>query len=227
MDLQAHAARITNMNSFRRGTVSRARIVAMVVVGGCLLVASQVVQADGTSRSPDGDQASSDVVRETTRFGVSAGLPKGWTVADKPLVPKLTNPRSVAAFGTFRMPVGGGGDCGMYPAKALATMSINDTLIHIQESRVSAGAKWFKMAPRRPRTFDISRTSDLSKMALLRGPNYLGRWSHRFDFRAGRRYFYVFVAFGSRPDKSAIAIAEQILNSLNFSKRSPVPWQLS
>lgn len=212
---------MSNMDSFRKRISNRAWIVALVVSGGCLFVASQVVQAGGTSPSPDGDQASSGVVRETTRFGVSVSLPKGWNVAGKPLVPKLIDPRSVAAFGTFEMPVGGGGECGMYPAKALTAMGANDTLISIQETRVRAGAKWIKSARRRPQTFD------LSKLAARRRPNFLGRWGRRFEFRAGRRHFYATVAFGSRPDEPAIAAAERILNSLNFSKRSPVPWQVA
>ncbi len=216
-DLSDAGPRIWDMERNSKRFLALGRVFgAVAITGACLLVMTQLVNARTGESSPVG--AGGDLTAETSSvispYGVSAQLPDRWQMSADKLVPKLVSPREIAAFGTFEMPVGGGGNCGRYPTKALSRMTDDDALIQIQETYVATGAKWLKSQPSRPTEFPV-------EAKRYRDSGVRGIWGQQISFRAGPRYFDILIAFGSAPSKSAITEAEEVLNSLDFAKIRP------
>lgn len=150
-------------------------------------------------------------VRVSGRRDVSALLHGRWRFATKKLVPKLINPHEVAALGTFEMPSGGGGECGMYPVKALAAMGPDDALVFVQVAGSGSRSREERLHRSRHRLPALRLTKVW--WTSLAG----GVWMMRsFNRRVGDRTLYLTVAFGGKPSASAKEEVEAIIGSLRF-----------
>jgi hypothetical protein len=152
-----------------------------------------------------------------SEHGVAGRIPPAWNLAQGRLVRNLINPREVMTVGTGPLPAGAGGNCGRYPAAAMAAMRGGDRLVSIQTSPKVEGAKWFGRLDVWP---DHAQLPKARPMLIADGPE--PRVAHRvftqrLDVREGDSYFWIFVAYASPPTHIQIEQAERILDTIEVS----------
>jgi hypothetical protein len=146
--------------------------------------------------------------------GLAVGLPPGWYVAPRRLVPALINPREILSMGTGRLPVGGGGNCGRYPEAALERMRLGDRLISVQGSGGPPAAAWFRREDRWTHGFELGPLREPAIRRRPHGPPI--RASATYVRRDGHSY-WVFVAFAGSATPAAREQAERIVGGIRIS----------
>ncbi len=153
-------------------------------------------------------------------LGVSATIPDGWHLADKPLT-SIINPREVLAVATH--PLAGGGKAGgpCWTAKeALDAMPADAALIWLLEYRPARGDVWADLPrsrfPPRLEPFSLER-ADLQRGACGAG---LGLST---TFRDADRPFQLWLLFGDEVTDARLAEAAQILSGLQFDELPALP----
>ena len=199
----------------RRGIVSTS-IAGVAAAGGVALTIGWLIGSGAASAggSP-GWTTYSDRGHQLT-----VSFPSAWHRARTRLVPQLSDPREILSLGTGHLQVGSGGDCGRYPAKAMAAMGRGDVLISIQEGFAPPGAKWLAELPRRPSHFQI-RSPGPGFEKVSRRFAFLPRFSKdgsilEFNFRARDRAFWVLLAMGGSVQPKVREAALSVLDSLRF-----------
>lgn len=188
----------------------RLRRASYLAAGIGLSVLAYTALAPG-SAAPDGGWTT---YREPER-GLAVGVPPGWHVAPRRLVPALINPRELVSLGTGPLPVGGGGNCGRYPEAALEHMHRGDRLISIQGSGGPPGARWFRHEPRWTSGFALGPLREPASRHRAGGPAI--RASATYVRRAGHSY-WVFVAFAGPAPPAARDQAERIVRSVRLDE---------
>ncbi len=120
-------------------------------------------------------------------YGLTGSIPPGWHLASRALVPKMLNPREVLSLGTGPLPVGGGGNCGAYPIKAIEAMGPKDAIISIQERRGALGDY-----PPRPKHFGLRSLRPTS--GARRIAHVMGYVTTNVFFRDSGRAFTAMIA---------------------------------
>lgn len=142
--------------------------------------------------------------------GLDGAIPPGWHLAKRVLVPKMIDPREVISLGTGPLPVGGGGNCGAYPIKAIEAMGPKDAIISIQERRGSRGG-----FPARPEHFGLR--SLRSTPGTRRNARIMGFATTSIFFRDSGRAFTAMVATRRPASPSLRQRLGRILDHLEIS----------
>jgi hypothetical protein len=157
------------------------------------------------------------------RYSFEGRLPPGWRRSDARLVPLLM-PREVLSVGTFRMPAGGGGNCGREPVTAIRRMRPGDALVSIQEYQVTD-----RMRPHLTRSFPPKALQlgleglRFGRAASAAGDPGVPVIYGTIPFSEAGRAFDALVYFRGRPSAGLRDAASRVLAELTFGKR-PRPW---
>lgn len=173
---------------------------AVLVTGAALFVAL------ASSTHGVGDEPGSAPFSKPN--GTAGRIPPNWRVAPKQLVPQMLDPREVVSLGTGPLRVGGGGNCGRYPAAALRAMTAGDTLITVQVRRNADLGSW------PPNT---SMPKPLPMPSTDAVPGAVGR-VYVQELYLDRGEIWAYVAYGSRPSAAELETAEQILTSISLGR---------
>jgi hypothetical protein len=148
---------------------------------------------------------------------VALRLPPGWRWAEDRLVPKLLMPREILSIGTFRMPVGGGGNCNREPIAAIRRMERGDALISIQEYPVTAkmGSHLTRNFPPMPARVELGRLERSAAGAAVEVPTSIAT----IPFSEHGRAFDALVYFRGRPNPQLRQTVASILGSLRLERR--------
>jgi hypothetical protein len=146
-------------------------------------------------------------------------LPVGWQRSAERLVPLLM-PREVISIGTFRMPAGGGGNCGREPVAAIRRMRRGDALISIQEYTVTASMRPLATGSFPPKSrgldFDQLRFGRVARTTGAPGdPGVAVTWA-TIPFSESGRAFDALVYFRGRPSAALRRAASRALAELRF-----------
>jgi hypothetical protein len=200
----------------------RRRIAArdgLVVVA--LLAAALVFGLSATSGSTEEAGRPSGKTIVDGRFGYTVRLPAAWRGAASPLVPDLLDPREILAVGNFRMPVGGGGNCGSEPVVAIRRMAPGDALVELKEVAVNRSMRRRLRAGVYPPTL----SQELADLPLRRSPMPAGErtprghtlWYGKLTFRSSGRWFEALLYAEGRP-QGRLAQMEKILRDIDFER---------
>jgi hypothetical protein len=168
------------------------------------------------------------------RHGFRVTFPSSWRRAPRPLDPMLSNPKEILSLGSGPLPVGGGGDCHLFPAKAMAAMGPRDVLVSLKEDLADRVGGALRGTPPRPRHFGIvyrPRThgrlqraehyGEMNRPGEIRSENLSehAAWTEIL-FRDRERSFRVVVAIGSQASARARQDVRHTLDSLRFRPTS-------
>jgi hypothetical protein len=157
-------------------------------------------------------------------------LPSAWKRAPSPLVTSRGDPSEILSLGSGPMPVGGGGECGFYPAAAMAAMGPRDVLISIKEDRARLKPKLLRFVPLRPRHFQVryrprlpgdsqpwQRYGEMNRPGEIRsdGLSPHAAWTELL-FRQHGRSFRALVAIGIKASGQKREQAHRTLDSLRL-----------
>jgi hypothetical protein len=132
---------------------------------------------------------------------VEADLPPGWTESRDP-VPNATNPRIVAAYGTWAFPTGG--DCG--PESALAELPTDGAFVWIVEYADPWNRGDFIVPPP---DFHLDLQQPPARWTCAAGAP-----SRVELFRIAGRYFEIHVALGQDTLPNTVALVDSLISSL-------------
>ena len=191
----------------------RSRYAWLAGVIAALLVAIAVLATIGSASQAGPRTYTSE------RYGYSLALPDGWRRAPRRLVPRLLDPREILSAGTFAMPVGGGGNCGVQPVAALQRMQPGDALITIQEEAETVAMK--RRLQNEPLTSLRKSLSELSLRRELHAPSEdvsaaQTIWYGKLEFLDRGRWFGALVYVKGKPRPDRVRQVQAILGGTHF-----------
>src|SRR5260221_9815346 len=191
----------------------RRRYAWLAAVIAALPVAIPVLAATGSASQAGPRTYTSE------RYGYSLALPDGWRRAPRRLVPRLLDPREILSVGTFAMPVGGGGNCGVEPVAALQRMQPGDALITVHEEAETGVMK--RRLKEEPLPSLQKSLSELSLRRELQAPSeHVSAtqtiWYGKLDFLDRGRWFGALVYVKGKPRPNRMHQVHAILEGIRF-----------
>jgi hypothetical protein len=183
---------------------------ALAVLAASLLVSG--VSGSGSSLHAFGSE----------RYALEGRLLPGWERSEARLVP-LLSPREVLSVGTFRMPPGGGGNCGREPVVAIRRMRPGDALVSIQEYAVTSPMRPLATGSFPPKSeqlgLDGLRFGRVAAVAKDPGDRGVAATWATIPFSESGRAFDALVYFRGRPTPGLRRAAARTLAELRFAAR--------
>lgn len=160
-------------------------------------------------------------LRRGAQRGYEIRLPEGWQAAERNIVPRITDPRQVVAFGTYPLryrPT----DCEAFAGSAREDLAPRDVLGVVMERGFDREGEWLEFTPRPARFGPTDPRS--AEPGCGDRPGTTSDW---IPFTDAGRHLYALLVFGSAVTDERRARAYRTLDSLRLDPTVRPDWRSS
>jgi hypothetical protein len=159
----------------------------------------------------------------SAKWGYTVSFPATWQRAERPVTPRLTEPREILSLGTFPLrhrPT----NCEAFAGSAREDLGPADAFLTILERGFDHNSEWLEF-PRRPKRFGPTpENANVAEPACGDRPGTDVRW---FNFTDAGRHFHVLLVAGADAPPEVREEAWRILNALRLDAGVEPDWPAS
>jgi hypothetical protein len=162
-------------------------------------------------------------IYQSAKWGYTVSFPPAWQRAERPVTPRLTEPREILSLATFPLrhrPT----NCGAFAGSAREDLGPHDAFLTIEERGYDHNSTWPDFPPRPQRFGPTAANANVAESACGDAPGTEVRW---FNFSDAGRHFHVLMVIGRSAPPDTRRDAWRILNTLRLDPNIKPDWPAS
>jgi hypothetical protein len=200
--------------------------IAMALAPGAIWLLNyegSLTRIDLRASSSSEDMAPPDwITYRSAKWGYTVSFPPTWQRAERPVTPRLTEPREILSLGSFPLryrPT----NCEAFAGGAREDLGPADAFLTVQERGFDHNSEWLDF-PQRPKRFGPTLSANVAEPTCGDRPGTDVRW---FNFTDAGRHFHVLVVSGPDAAPDSRRDAWGILNTLRLDPNVKPDWPAS